>query len=802
MTSSSNPNDELMTNTRLLDSEYSYAGKRVPRTDAPGKALGTTQFFDDLILPNMLTGKFLRSTCAHARILNIDTSRAKKVPGVKAVITAGDTLKQKYGLFPQTRDQYMLALDKVNYMGEEVAAVAAIDEDSASEALRAIKVEYEELPAVLDPLEATKEGTIQIHERAPGNIAWRTEMHFGDVEKGFSQSDYVYQDSFRSRTISHCPMEPYGAVASWEPAGKLHVWMPNMSPFTRRRALSNLLGISLQNIRVHHIAIGGAFGGRSDIFPAEFAASLLSMKTGRPVKIAFTREESMANMRMGHGAIFTLKVGIKKDGTFVAEELKTILDGGAYLSSGIMACASAATLAEGLYRFQHYHYEGLRLYTNKTPCSMHRNHPTNMLTGLELIIDKLAKEIGMDPVEIRLKNAIKPGETLLSQSVVSSCGLSECIEKAAEASGWKEKRGYQRRPESTGRSPVLPGHKPESGSAKGIGIALGSCMSGFPLGMRFSSSAFVKFNEDGTASVITGVVDNGQGNESLMVQVAAEELGIPMQEISLVSGDTEIAPQDPGTYSMTATFVSANAVRNAARDAAKQVLAIASAMMESPPELLILRDKHVRLRSDSNKKVAIQDVIRQSFIRGNPVMGKGSYMPKPLSKHGWADWAVNKMEGQHGTTYTFGAAIAEVEVDMETGGVRVIRLTIADDMGFPINPSAVEGQMQGYAMMLLGQGIVEKCDWENSGGSLLSNSLLGYHLPTAMEIPAMQCYMISSLDPEGPYGGKDVGIGGTGGVIGAIANAIYNATGKYPKELPMTPEVLLGVLPGRSSGSP
>ncbi len=790
-------------------SEYSIVGKRVPRSDAPAKALGAAQFFDDLALPKTLTGKFLRSPYAHARILNIDVSKAKKVSGVKAVITAHDTLKQKYGLFPQTRDQYMLALDKVNYMGEEVAAVAALDEDSADEALRLIKVEYKALPAVLDPLEAIKEGAFQIHERAPGNIAWKTEMHFGDVEKGFLLSDYVYQESFRSSTISHCPMEPYGAVASWEPTGKLHVWMPNMSPFTRRRALSNLLGIPLQNIRVHHITIGGAFGGRSDVFPAEFAASLLSMKTGRPVKIAFSREESHENMRMGHGAIFTLKVGIKKDGTFIAEELRTILDGGAYLSSGIMACASAATLAEGIYRFQHYSYEGLRLYTNKTPCSMHRNHPTNMLTGLELIIDKLAGDIGMDPLELRLKNAIKPGETLLSKSVVSSCGLTECLEKVAEASGWKEKRGsstgvppvwVRKVGSSTGVPPVQKvleaQHRPESCATgvRGIGLAVGSCISGFPLGMRFSSSAFVKFNEDGTASVITGVVDNGQGNESMMVQVAAEELGIPMQEISLVNGDTELAPQDPGTYSMTATFVSANAVKNAAQDAGKQILTIASGMMESPPELLELKDRHVRLRTDPRKKVTIQDVIKQSFIRGNPILGKGSYMPKPISPKGWADWAANKMEGQHGTTYTFGAAIAEVEVDRETGEVRVLKLTIADDMGFPINPTAVEGQMQGYAMMLLGQGLVERCDWEPLTGRLLSNSLLSYHLPTSLETPQMQCYMIYSIDPEGPYGGKDAGIGGTGGVIGAIANAIYNATGKMPKKLPISPDMLLNII--------
>lgn len=748
--------------------EFTYIGKSLPRIDSLPKAMGTAKFVDDMVLPYMLYGKILRSPHPQARIVRIDTSKAQKLPGVKAVVTGNDTLKRKFGLLPKLRDQPMLAVDKVRYMGEEVAAVAAISEEIAEEALGLIDVQYEELPAVFDPVEAYKEGAPQVHDHVKRNVSMRAGVHFGDVEESFRHSDFVRQITVRSTQISHCQMEPYAALASWE-EDKLHVWMPNQSPFTRRRALSNLLGLPLDKIRVHRCYIGGAFGGRSDTFPPEFIAGLLSMKTGRPVKISYSRRETLANTRCNHAAVYDIKMGVRKDGAITALEIKGLLEGGAYLSSGINAINSPAGAVSALYRQQSFRYEGSRMYTNKTPCSMYHIQTTPVAMGIELIMDQLARDLGLDPVEFRLRNAIESNETLLTQAVVTSCKLRECIQKAVELSGWKEKWGK-----------LPPG--------RGIGIGCGQSASGFPLGIRFGSSAFVKFNEDATATVISGIVDNGQGNENLMVQVAAEELGLSLNEVALVNGDTELCPQDPGSYSMTATFVSANAVRLAAQDARRQVLGIAASMMETDPESLELKDHKVFLREDPQKAIPLEDVIRLSFLKGTPPLGRGAYIPKPASPRGWVDLSSGKPEGQYGPTYTFGCAVAEVEVDRETGKVTVHNLTLANDVGFAINPLAVTGQMESYSGLVLGHLLTEKHEWGDSG-RLLTDGLQAYRIPTSLDMPHITSHIVESSDPEGPYGGKDSGP--TGGVTGAVANAIYNATGVVVTELPISPQVLL-----------
>ncbi|MFQ5827362.1 MAG: xanthine dehydrogenase family protein molybdopterin-binding subunit, partial [Dehalococcoidia bacterium] len=357
--------------------EYKIVGKRVPRTDSVAKATGAARFTADIALPRMLHGKILRSPHPHARILNIDTSRAERLPGVRAVVTAGDTLKRKYGLFANTRDQHFLAVDKVRYVGDEVAAVAAIDEDTAEEALELIRVEYEVLPAVFDPLEAMEEGAPQLHDHVERNIGWAIELSEGNPEEAFGQCDHVAQDRFFSQKISHVPMEPYGALASYE-LGQLHIWAPNMAPFTKRKGLSNMLGLPVPRVRIHHVSIGGAFGSRSDTFPMEFSAALLSMKSGRPVMVQCTQEETLAATRMMHGAIMDVKLGFKRDGTLWAGYIKFILDGGAYLSSGVMATNAGGHHHLSTYRTPNFRYEGLRVYTNKTTCNMHRNHPSNL----------------------------------------------------------------------------------------------------------------------------------------------------------------------------------------------------------------------------------------------------------------------------------------------------------------------------------------------------------------------------------------------------------------------------------------
>ncbi|MBI4288511.1 MAG: molybdopterin-dependent oxidoreductase [Chloroflexi bacterium] len=752
-----------------------YIGKSIPRVDSLPKALGTARFFDDMALPRMLYARVLRSPYAHARIVSIDTSAAKKLPGVRAVITAEDTLKRKFGLLPRLRDQPMLAFDKVRYVGEEVAAVAADTEDIADEALGLIKVQYEELPAVLDPVEAYKEGSPQVHDHVKRNVSFTASVQRGDVEEALRKCDLVRHNTIRCVQTAHCQIEPYGAVASFE-EGKLDVWSPNQSPFTRRRALSNLIGLPLDKIRVRRCYIGGAFGGRSDTFPAEVIAGLLSMKTARPVKITYSRRESLAATRTNHAAVYDIKMGVNRDGTLQALLIKGTLEGGAYLSSGTNATGAPGSAVEALYHAENFKYEGTRMYTNKTPSSMYHIQTTPLVMTVELMLDMFAGELGIDPVEMRLRNITGPNSVTSGGSVISSCLLKECIEKTIELSGWKDKYGK-----------LPPG--------KGIGMGCGQSASGFPLGIRFGSSAFVKFNEDATATVISGIVDNGQGNENLMFQIAADELGLSLDEVALVNADTELCPQDPGSYSMTATFVSGNAVRLAAQDARQQLLTVASGMMEVSAESLDLKDHRVFLKDDPNKAIPLEDIVRMAFLKGTPPLGRGTYIPKPLSPKGWADIQAGKLYGQYGPTYTFGCAVAEVDVDMDTGKVKVDKLTLVNDVGFPINPMVVQGQMESYSGLVLGHVLLEKHEWDGKG-RMLTDGLQSFHLPTSLDMPPISSNLMDGDDPAGPYGAKDTGP--TGGVSGAIINAIYNATGVVVDALPVSPETLLKAIKART----
>jgi len=759
--------------------DHNIVGVKVGRTDSLAKALGSAKYAGDMVLSRMLYGKILRSPHAHARIISIDTSRAEKLPGVKAVVTGKDTAGVKWGIFKQTRDQYLLAIDKVRYAGEEVAAVAAVDEDTAEEALDLIKVEYEVLASVLDPIEAMSKGAPQIHDQAEQNIGMRAFMDFGDVEEGFKKADYVYEDRFVTSKISHVQMEPYAVLASYDASGKLDMWIPNQSPFTKRRSLSNVLEMPLSKIRVHHINIGGAFGGRSDPSPAEFCAALLSIKTGRPVRITYSREETMAATRHKHGAIVDLKLGVKKDGTLLAKDVKIVLDGGAYLSSGVIAAYYPYAISEAIYGIPNYRYESLRVYTNKTPCSMHRTHGSQLVRAEEVLIDRIARDLGIDPVEIRLKHAVKAGETLPSQSKVTSFALSETIEKAVAASGWKGKKG-------------------KLGEGRGIGMACGSALTaGQYIGFRMNSSAYIKFNEDGSATLFSGNVDNGQGNESIMVQVAAEELGLPMEDIALVCADTELTPQDAGSYIMQAAFCSANAVRLAASDAKQQIKKIAAPRLGVEPKNLELKDRRVYVEGNPQKGMPIADVVRFSLLEGNAVLGRASYTPKAMSKVGWSYWTpgVVNVEGQQGAAYTDGTTVVEVKVDKETGQVKVLNMWLAYDCGFAINPMAVESQWEGEAIQMLGETLFEKLEWNEKGGELITRSFLDYKIPTALDAPTnIKNIIVESVDPKGPYGAKEAGLCGGQGVEAAIANAIYDAIGVEVKEAPVTPEAILRAL--------
>ncbi len=749
---------------------HTLVGQRVIRIDSLDKATGQARYTADLTLPRMLHAKVLRSPHAHARILNIDTSRAERLPGVKAVVTGSDTAGERWGVFRYTRDQQLLTVDKVRYIGEDVAAVAAEDEDTAREALELIEVDYDVLPAVFDPIEAMQEGAPQIHEHAERNINVHVPIEVGDVDKAFKEAHYIRADRFFDSEYTYCQAEPYAVLVNYDLAGDLEIWTPNASPHTKAKALSNLLQMPLAKVKLRKVYTGGAFGGRSDIFPGEFIAALLARKASRPVKLVYTREESFVSVRQAHCMIVDLKTGVTKDGRLLANEIKVVMDGGAYSSTGPIATSVPFLVWEETYRLPNVRFNGYRIYTNKPVRGMYRCHGRAFLGGLGMQLDMIAEELGIDPVELRLRNALKTGDSQATGSKIISCGLSEAIENAAAKSGWKDKRG---------RLPL----------GKGIGIGANGMMVGFPMGIRGGSSAMIKFNEDGGATLISGVVDNGQGNDSMVVQVAADVLGLNMEDINLVSADSEITPLDQGAYSQAAAFVSANAVKGAAMDAREQILRIASDMLDAAADELDLKDGYVVVKARPDWNVWLGKVIRKALIDNTPIMGRGSYMPKVDQRREW----VSNPRGQHAGTFSFGAVVAEVEVDTETGQVRVIDVTGAHDCGFAINPMAVEGQLEGsVASGGVGATLLEEHRWDQ--GQMLNANMLEYKVPLAVDMPHITPIIVETIDPEGPFGAKEAGLWGSMNMFQAIGSAVYDAVGVWIKEFPITPDKVLAAL--------
>jgi CO/xanthine dehydrogenase Mo-binding subunit len=753
--------------------EYSLVGKGIKRVDTTSKATGEALYSADLKLPRMLIGKVLRSPFAHARILHIDTSLAEKLPGVKAVVTAADTCGDKWGVFRYTQDQQFLPTEKVRYVGEEVAAVAAVDEDTAIQALSLIRVDYEELPAVFDTEAALREGAPVIHESHPDNINIHVKIDVGNVEKGFQESHYVREDTFAAPEDAYFQGEPYAVVAHFDQSGNVEIWMPNAGPHLKAKPLSNVLKIPLNKVRVRKITIGGAFGGRSEISPADVICAFLAKKSSRPVKIVYTREENTIATRQAHSMVATIKTGVNREGVVLSRDITCYMDGGAYSSTGPIAVSVPFLCMEQAYRMENVRYNGYRVFTNKPIRGMYRVHGRAFACGVDLQLDAIGRELGYDPLDMRLKNARRQGDYTPTKSYVTSCGMIETIEKAGEKAGWKEKWGK-----------LPPYH--------GIGIGCNSVQTGFPMGIRGGSQAFIKFNEDGGISVITGIVDNGQGNDNMIVQIAAEELGLAVDDVQLITADTEVTPSDPGSYSMCETFIGGNAVRLAAQDAKRKLLKVVSDSLGTDINRLGLRNRKVVFLDDPEKSISISRAVRMALSKGESISGEGAYWPKVDSNR---EWVTNPV-GQLSETFSFGTVVAEVKVDPETGQVDVLEVTAAQDVGYAINPKVIEGQFEGGVAMG-GQGgmLSEYVLWHE--GRVLNPDQLDYMVPLAADMPKINNIIVETVDPGGPYGAKEAGMSVAMSAAQAYCSAICNAIGTEIKEFPLTPDRILKAIEGK-----
>lgn len=771
--------------------ELKLVGKSLPRRDAPDKTTGKAEYTADIDLPGMLVCGIKRSPHPHARILRIDTTEAEKLPGVKAVITGRDTQGIKHGFVETPRypaDQNILANGVVRHVGEEIAAVAAIDHKTLKQALKLIDVEYEILPAVFDVAEAmSPDCQVRIHPNHPKvkdnycNIAGKTETQWGDIDDGFAQADLVHSDRFESHLRTHCYMEPQTAVADFRGDGTLHMWISSMGHFVKRQKLARTLGMSDAAIRIHKTYVGGAFGGKIDLFSHEYCVAALSIQTGRPVKYVASREEIFTAYRHGQPLISEIKTGVKKDGTIVAQQLRMINNAGAYQGSGVVVIFLAWGFTMVPYRVENFKYEGFAIYTNNPTRAPLRGHGAPQVRfAIESHMDIIAEKLQLDPIEFRLKNARVPGEELPNKDNVHNCGLIDCIKKAALKTDYTNRRS---------RRPELKISRDDNPIKHGIGLGVSAYFGGsliYPNG----SSAIVKMTDDGSVDLLTGAIELGQGSETVLCQIVGEELQLDMEDIRIISTDTATTPVDIGAWISGMTYVTGNAVREAAGGVRKKILKVASELLNEKTENLQLANKSVFVSDNPEKRITYRDVFQASVARhkGDSIIAEGHWRTmKDVLFHP----SLATTKGRWTENYAFSVQVAEVEVDTETGEIKLLKATTVHDCGFPVNPQLVQGQIDGQVSLALGHAFMEDIMMKN--GYTLNPTWLDYRMPLIHNMADSRGVdVVTEHYRQGhPFRTKEVGEGLVSAILAAIANAVYDATGLRLYATPFSPEKVL-----------
>src|SRR3954467_12577371 len=799
-------------------SDFSIIGKPIALIDSAGKTTGQGKYTDDLSVPGMLIGKILHSPYPHARIKHIDSRRALALEGVVTVVTGVDA-PNKYGILPVGHDETALAVDKVRYVGDNVACVVATSESIAEKAVELIDVEYEVLPAYFDPEESMKATSNLIHDHKANNLEKDYHHVFGDPDSAFAKCDVVLENRYLAGEVTHAAMEPHSTLASFEfdsrtgKPGRLTVWSSTQVPYYLQHKLSLVLDIPMQQIRVIKPLVGGGFGGKSEVIPLEIVAAVAARKAQAPVKITYTREEVFWAHRGRPRTIVDLKTGVKKDGCITAVKARVIQDGGAYCSYGVVTILYSGALLGALYDIPNIQYDGYRVLTNKPACGAMRGHGTvNVRFAFESQLDELAAKIDMDSAEIRRRNLLQPPCITVNGLRVQSYGLPECIEKTVERSGWKERKGK------------LP-------KGRGLGIACSHYVSGAANSIIRSdmphSTVNIKIDRDGGVVVYTGASEIGQGSDTMTAQVAAETLGRSLSRVRVVAADTDLTPIDIGSYSSRVTFMAGNATLRAATEVKKLIAAAAAKKMACAAEDLIFQNELVSRKghvgtdafarpAEQSSAASVSGRVEGQILRGSlqqkrkeegpkdsmsfeeavvaaidfhgALTGTGSYAPPAEARGG-------KHKGAGvgpSPAYSYSAQVAEVSVDEETGEVTVHKVWASHDCGRALNPVSVEGQIIGSVWMGMGQALTEEMVWKD--GMLMNPGLLEYRSPSSVESPAVEPIIVESIDPEGPFGAKECSEGSLAATIPAIANAIYDAVGIRLHECPFTPERVLAAL--------
>jgi CO/xanthine dehydrogenase Mo-binding subunit len=728
-------------------------GARFPKSDGVEKADGSGLYADDISFPRMLRAKILRSPHAHARVRGIDLKAAEAYPGVVATLV-GAEIPTRYGVIPWTQDETALAVEKVRHVGDAVACVAALDERTAEEALRLIEVDYEVLPAVLTPEDALAHPEIKVNEKAKvGNITKHVHLQFGEVDEAVASAAAVAHETYRYAGSTHVPIEPHCAVARFDADGKLTVWSSTQIPHYLHRELARVLGLPQSRVRVIQPLLGGAFGGKSDPFALEFCVAKLAMKTGRPVKILYTREEVFYAHRGRHPMKMDVTVALDAAGRIAAVDNKILIDGGAYASFGLVTAYYAGQLLTGPYRFGTYRFDSYRMYTNKPPCGPKRGHGSvQPRFALEVALDEAAEKLDLDPIEVRRRNFIGEFVETVNGQKITSNGFLKCLELVEKASGWQERHG-------------------KLGRGRGLGVAGSMYISGtaypvYPNEMP-QSGVLVKLDRSGRVTIYSGASDIGQGVNTLLCQIAAEEMHCDPRDVTVVAADTDLTPVDLGAYSSRVTFMVGIAAREACQKLAAKLQAAGGATF-------------------------VEACQRAEAAEGAPLAATGGYRTQKLG----GDYRGGTIGAS--PAYSFTAHVAEVSVDEETGIWKVERIWAAHDCGKALNPTLVEGQIEGSVYMGAAEAQMEEMVYDDKG-LLFGPSLLDYRIPTSLDTPDLDSYIVESNDPTGPYGAKEAGEGPLHPAIPAIANAIHDACGIRIRELPFYPQRVLKLLRERDA---
>ena len=756
-----------------MGTDSHVVGRRVPRLESWDKVTGRARYTADLRPADALFATCLRSPYAHARVAYIDSSAAEQLPGVYAVVTHANAPEKRFNRANKwPGDLDFLAQDETlltsvaRHVGDRIAVVAAVDEDAAREALSLIRVEFEVLPAVFHVSDATQPEAPTVHE-GTGNVAARVSIETGDFAKALASADLIFEQRYTTHAANQCPIEPHVCFTVPDDHGRITIFSSTQLPFTVQRAVANVLGLALDRVRLVKPEIGGGFGSKDEL-GLEALCTLLALRTGRAVYMEYTREEEFYHSHR-HPATIFLTTGVRRDGTIVARGAKVLENTGAYASMGPKVLKAGFYHWAGLYPCADMRFEGLCVYTNLPPSGAFRGYGNPQVTfAMESQMDEIAAAIGIDPVELRLKNAVRRGDRHPLGFTVESCGLENCLKQGAEWIGFAEKREN-------------PSAISEGDVQRGVGCACAIHVSGAQPSAPEVSSAVLRLEEDGTFTLLSGTAEIGTGTTTVLAQIAAEVLGIGVEGVHVVPVDTDQVPYDPGAYGSRTTFIAGGAAKLAAEDARHRLLDFVARDLDVPPQAVVCGRGRVYVASEPDRGLTFPEIAR-AFARsdGTHLVGEATYSPKQNAP-------------------PFAAAFAEVTVDVGTGIIRVDRLVLAQDAGVVINPLMLEGQMEGGAYQGLGYAISEELVFDPDTGRILNPDLMDYRLPTPADMPELHTIIVETSDPSGPFGAKGAGEIPLVPIAPAVANAVFNATGVRIRDLPLTPERVLRALRERSA---